>query len=309
MPVNPFPSLMLASVLLLAGCALPRPTAPPAALACGLERFEVHDIYQDLGIYKARQFQAFGLQDPKPSINVLALSAGGEYGAYGAGFISGWSAVGSSAVPSPRADIQIVTGVSTGAILATHVFLGKDAEIERLYRRMSGPVIYQPRARLELLWSNSLLDTRGKNALIEENLGSEMIDEVARAGDGRYLYIGVVDLDSGRFLRIDMVKLARTIEAKPLRDACFREVIGASSAIPIAFVPKFIDNRMLVDGGARRHLFITALPEDALDDKVERRLFMLVHGDLAVECTTTPNGLLDIAGRTAELITDQGFKD
>ena len=307
--MNALSILVMAAALLLAGCALPRPAAPPDALACGLERFEVRDVFSDLGVFRAKQLRTLGLRDPKPSINVLALSAGGEFGAYGAGFVSGWSAAGRGALPSPRSDIQIVTGVSTGAILATHLFLGKDAEIERLYRSLSGPQIYQNRLAIELLWANSLLDTAGKDRLIERNLRSELIDAVAQVEEGRFLYIGLVDLDSGRFLRIDMVELARRIEPKALRDACFGAVIGASSAIPIAFAPKFIDDRMLVDGGARRHLFITALPDVALEDDVERRLFMFVHGDMDVACTQTPNGLVGIAGRTMELVTDQGFKD
>jgi predicted acylesterase/phospholipase RssA len=307
--MNALSMLVLVSALLLAGCALPRPTAPPDALACDLKAFEVTDVLSDLGVYRAKQLRTLGLGDPKPSINMLALSAGGEFGAYGAGFMSGWSAAGTSAVPSPRSDIQIVTGVSTGAILATHLFLGKDAEIERLYRSLSGPQIYQNRLAIELLWANSLLDTAGKDRLIERNLRSELIDAVAQSEEGRFLYIGLVDLDSGRFLRIDMAKLAREIKPKARRDACFGAVIGASSAIPIAFAPKFIDDRMLVDGGARRHLFITALPDMALEDDVQRRLFMFVHGDMDVACTTTPNGLLGIAGRTMELVTDQGFKD
>lgn len=301
--------ILLALCALAAACGSVRPSSPPDALACGLNRFVVRDIYEDWGVYRAKQLKLEALDDPNPSFNVLALSAGGEFGAYGAGFLSGWRSVGRSALPGARADIQIVTGVSTGAILATHAFLGKDAEIEAKYRSLSGNQIYKSRSILELVRANSLLEASGKDKLIEDNLPGTVIDEVAQSPDGRFLYIGVVDLDSGRFLRIDMRKLARTIEPAGLRDACYRAVIGASSAIPIAFPPKFIDDMMLVDGGARRHMFLTELPKEAKLPGVARRLYSLAHGDLDVGCAKTTNGVLQIAGRSADLLTDQGFKD
>jgi hypothetical protein len=304
------PALVLAGFCLLAsGCGSMRPSGPPEALDCGLDRFVVRDIYEDWGVFRAKQSRLEALDSPNPSFNILALSAGGEFGAYGAGFLSGWRSIGRGALPGPRTDIQIVTGVSTGAILATHAFLGKDDEIEAKYRSLSGDQVYKSRSLLELIRANSLLSADGKDRLIEENVTDDVIDEVARAVDGRFLYIGLVDLDSGRFLRIDMLRLARGLQPSKLRNSCYRAVVGASSAIPIAFPPKFIDDMMLVDGGARRHLFITELPKEAKLPNVERRLFSLVHGDLDVGCSKTKNGVLQIAGRSADLLTDQGFKD
>jgi len=46
---------------------------------------------------------------------VLLLSAGGQYGAYGSGFLKGWS---ENAQLMPRDSIHVVTGVSTGALRA-----------------------------------------------------------------------------------------------------------------------------------------------------------------------------------------------
>ncbi len=292
----------------LAACSTPRPTTPPEALECDLKQFVVNDAFSGWQLHRAKQVQLFGLADAQPSFNMLVLSAGGEYGAYGAGFLQGWASVGAAAKPSPRSDIQVVTGVSTGAILSTHAFLGLDAEIEALYRNASGPRIYKSRSLLGLLSANSLLDAAGKEQLIRSALTSDMIDRVAAAPEGRFLYLGVVDLDSGRFLRIDMVKLAKTLP-QPRRDACYRGVVSASSAIPIAFPPRFIDGMMLTDGGARRHLFLTEVPADALQPGVTRRMFSFVHGDLDVGCTTTGNGLLPITARALDLFSDQSFKD
>jgi predicted acylesterase/phospholipase RssA len=287
------------------GCGSARPHHPPEALTCGLQAFVVQDVYGELR--RLRELK-LSLAGEPAAFNVLALSAGGEFGAYGAAFLRGWGSVGAAARPGPRADIRVVTGVSTGAIMATHAFLGEDQALEQLYRGLSGSRIYQERSTLSLLWASSIFDAAGKERLIEDNLTHEVIDRVAQAPEGRALYVGVVDLDSGGFLRIDMVKLAREAPAS-VRDDCYRAVISASSAIPIAFPPRFVDKLMLVDGGARRHLFITEVPDGQAGEEGPRRLFSLVHGDLDVGCTTTKNGVLQIALRTSELMTDQSMKD
>ena len=298
----------------LAGCGTTRPTSPPDAIQCGLSQFEVKDLYSDLMIYRARQFSTQSLTDAQPSLNVLALSAGGEFGAYGAGFLAGWRSAGNSATPTRRSDIQIVTGVSTGAILATHAFLATwhdeklDAAAENIYRGLSGPVIYRSRYTLEYLWANSLFDTTGKDKLIRTYVDSPLIAAVAQAPEGRFLYIGMVDADSGRFMRIDMVKLASTLQGTQ-RDLCYQAVIGASSAIPIAFSPIFVDGMMLVDGGARHHLFLTSPPPETMKPGITRNLISLVHGDLSAGRVTVDNGVIKIAGRAASLATDEGVKD
>jgi len=298
----------IAAALVLAGCAAPRPPAGPDNPSCELQQFVTHDVYSRLGIYMSTEKAAGGATQP-PSVNLLALSAGGEFGAYGAGVLVGWGSVGEQALPSPRRNIQIITGVSTGAILATHAFLGKDEEIERAYLASSGKSIYRPRQKIELLWSNSLLDARGKNQLIKDYLSDQTIDLVASSPEGRGLYLGVVNADSGEFQRIDMIALARTLSPKERRNECYRAVVNASSAIPIAFQPQFIDGRMYVDGGARRHLFLTELPAVALEPGVVRRMFGFVHGDLGIEPEDVQNHVLGVAGRISELVTEQGMRD
>jgi len=292
-------------LIVLCGCGTPRPAKPPKALSCELSKYTVHDIYDDWRVYN----KGLEIKQP-PSFNILSLSAGGQFGAYGAGFLYGWSTVTNNPKPGSRKDIQVVTGVSTGALLATHAFLDKDKEIEDKYRALSGERIYRSRKIIEYIWANSLLDTSGKDRLISENITSEIIDKVAsKVKDGRFLYIGIVNLDTGKFDRINMVKLAQDLQPKERRDQCYRAVIGASSAIPIAFSPKFIDKKMWVDGGARHHLFIADPPTEAKKLGVTRRLYSIIHGDLSVDDEDVPNGVLQIAGKTAEIFIDQGMKD
>ena len=66
-------------------------------------------------------------------LNILSLSGGGQNGAFGAGFLIGWRERGG------RPTFDMVAGVSTGALLATHAFLGTpadDAKLEEALRRI-----------------------------------------------------------------------------------------------------------------------------------------------------------------------------
>src|SRR4029077_1450439 len=57
---------------------------------------------------------------PIPSESLLAISGGGDNGAFGAGVLVGWSESGA------RPSFKIVTGISTGALIAPLVFVGPD---------------------------------------------------------------------------------------------------------------------------------------------------------------------------------------
>ena len=59
-------------------------------------------------------------QDGSTFYNILALSGGGANGAFGAGFLCGWTQAGT------RPKFKIVTGISTGTIIATLAFLGTE---------------------------------------------------------------------------------------------------------------------------------------------------------------------------------------
>lgn len=306
-------ALLIASCL--TGCGAMRPTVPPDAVRCSLDSFAVSDIYSHVTF----NLSARVLMQPtrKASFNVLALSAGGEFGAYGSGFLAGWGSVGEAGLPVPRDDIQIVTGVSTGALMATHAFLGdQDEFMVTQYSHLASSDVYRKRSYFELIKANSLFDTSRKDKLIRGLISSEVIDRVA-AKTGRDLYLGFVDIDTGEFRRIDMVKLANgdrngIYRSKEERDACYQAVVGASSAIPIAFEPKFVDGHMLVDGGARWFLFLTQAPSSAAVSGMTRRLFSFIHGNLAIACSGPEgigNGVLPIAVRTVAIGSDQNVKN
>jgi len=68
-----------------------------------------------------------------PRLNFLALSGGGQWGAFGAGILEAWSKSGT------RPEFEGVAGVSTGAIIAPFAFLGPDydATLREIYTQYS----------------------------------------------------------------------------------------------------------------------------------------------------------------------------
>ena len=82
----------------------------------------------------------------------LALSGGGMYGAYSVGVLAGWTAAGT------RPTFDVVTGVSTGALVATFAFLGPeyDPVMTRMYTSVTDRDIYRRRRVGAILWSDSV---------------------------------------------------------------------------------------------------------------------------------------------------------
>ena len=56
--------------------------------------------------------------DPMPPLEFLAISGGGDSGAFAAGVLCGWTASGT------RPTFKVVTGISAGALIAPFAFLG-----------------------------------------------------------------------------------------------------------------------------------------------------------------------------------------
>ena len=255
---------------------------------------------------------------PPPTYSVLALSARGQFGAYGAGFLQGWNER-PDLLPD-RADIDVVTGVSTGAMMAPYAYLGSsadasvrakyDALLKDQYTTLHNADVFRPRSKLELLTgANSLYSTAPLreriDRLVSDELVQHVIDEAGRSD--RLLFVGAVDADSGDFEQFDLVAIAN--DRSHDRRACFAAAILASAAIPVAFEPVFINGQMYVDGGARKHTFLLSVMSDALPAQVEKHLFGILHGELAVPRQRTDNDLIAVASRTATIATDQLMLD
>ncbi|MGI9437408.1 MAG: patatin-like phospholipase family protein [Geminicoccaceae bacterium] len=251
-------------------------------------------------------------------LNILALSAGGSFGAFGAGFLNGWSEQTSVDLKRPEA-FDVVTGVSAGALLATHAFLGRsgDAVLKRQTTTITTADVLKRRSLLSIGHSNSLFDSSPLRETLEELVTPILLDEVAEATDynpetgevARMLLVLAVDLDSGQPRVLDLGKIARSA---PNADRIGRYVdaLMASSAIPIAFPPVFIDGAMHVDGGTRLTLFFNRYMEEQRAG-IEGlrvpppRLDIIVNSEASLAPTCTENTLLGIGRRSFSAVLDQ----
>jgi predicted patatin/cPLA2 family phospholipase len=192
----------------------------------------------------------------------LALSGGGARGAFGAGFLNGWSHAGD------RPTFKIVTGVSTGALMAPFAFLGPsyDAALREFYTTTSSSDIFLLGSYLNLakrlLAGEALLDTDPLITLIARHVDADLMRRVGEAHEhGQRLYIGTVDLDSLRFVVWNMGLIA--LSGRPESLDLFRQVMLASASIPIAFPPVLFEveadgrryDEMHVDGGVGARVF------------------------------------------------------
>ena len=184
------------------------------------------------------------------ALNLLSLSGGGQNGAFGAGFLVGWRESGR------RPQFDVVGGVSTGALLATHALLGTpadDAVLEQMYTQITKDDIYKDRGLFSLLFgADSLSDTTPLRALLVKYITEETLKRVAEAYDeNRMLFIGTTNIDYGQTWIWNMSLIAKAGNLD-----LYRNVLLASASFPIVFPPVDIDGHLFVDGAARSNLVV-----------------------------------------------------
>jgi predicted acylesterase/phospholipase RssA len=195
----------------------------------------------------------------------LALSGGGASGAFGAGYLNGWTSTGGRPV------FKIVTGVSTGALMAPFAFVGADYDdaLREFYTTTRTRDIFVVGPLFSKLWQlaagEALADTRPLQALIARHVDEELLRRVAEAHQrGRRLYIGTTDIDVPRFVVWNMGLIAAS--GRPEALTLFRQVMLASASIPVAFPPVLFQvelepggpryDEMHVDGGVGARVFL-----------------------------------------------------
>ena len=195
--------------------------------------------------------------------SVLCLSGGGSYGAYSAGVLCGWTASGDRPGTNGRPNFSVVTGISTGALIAPYVFLGPryDEQIRRFYTTIDDRDIYRLRP-IRGLFSIALADNAPLANLIDQSLTPEIIREVAAEHmKGRRLYVGTTELEGARFVCWDVGEIAA--RNQPGDRELIKRILLGSSAIPGFFppsrIPVTVNGQTLVeehgDGGASMSIF------------------------------------------------------
>ncbi len=176
---------------------------------------------------------------------VIAFSGGGELGAFGAGIVSGWTGRGD------RPDFATVTGVSTGSILALFTFLGPDYddELTAIYSTYDTKDLLTTRLLPAVFGAPAVNSASGYRRLIDRYIDQTVLDRIAgRAAEGRRLVVVSTDLDREQPVHWDLTALARSGHPDAL--TLLRDIIQASSAIPVIFPPVMIP---VVDAAGRQY--------------------------------------------------------
>jgi len=187
-------------------------------------------------------------------LNILELSGGGQNGAFGAGFLKGWRESGT------RPQFDMVTGVSTGALLATHAFLGTeadDATLEEIFTNITAKNVYKSRGVLTALLGGdaSMYDTSPLAAYIAKYITEDVLARVAAAyDDNRRLWVGTTNLDYNQTWVWNLTAIAKEGGADALE--LYRKVLRASAAPPVAFPPVEIGGHLFGDGGVRENVVV-----------------------------------------------------
>jgi hypothetical protein len=260
-----------------------------------------------------------GHRGPMPPATFLAVSGGGDSGAFGAGLLNGWTAAGD------RPQFKLVTGVSTGALIAPFAFAGTDYDesLKRFYTTVSPQDISKKRSLLAALTSDALGDNAPLWLLLEKEVDQRLMDAIAAGYEqGRLLLVATVDLDARQSVLWNMTKIAASRDPKAL--PLFRAIMIASAAIPGAFPPVMIDvevdgrphQEMHVDGGTMSQVFIYPPSLHIKDASArqhftrERRAYVIRNARLDPEWADVERRTMSIAGRAiTSLIHTQGIGD
>lgn len=196
------------------------------------------------------------------TLHVLILSGGGDAGAFGSGFLRGWSTIKSGDLKKPEFDA--VTGVSTGALIAPFAFVGDDEAIRRLdefYRNPKPSWVREHGLLTFLVEERAYYDITGLEEEIRLAVDSSLIERIAAAAEqGRALAVGATNMDFGTQHAFLVSSLA--IAARETGDPkMVHEALLASAAIPIAFPAREINGHLYVDGGLTSNILFSGDPE------------------------------------------------
>ena len=274
---------LVAAALLLGGCAsIERQPVPvdaiDRAVIPGMPDVrdwgdEPSPHFQEDLIQSVREaWEANGLDPGSVPMRSLILSGGGSNGAFGAGFLNGWTAAGT------RPPFKLVTGVSTGALIAPYAFLGPDydATLEEVFTTITNKDIYQFRSPFTVLKKDSLARTDPLAFILEEAIDDDMLQAIAAEHRrGRRLFVGTTNLDAQRLVIWNMGAIAAS--GKPDSLSLFRQVLLASASIPVAFPPVYIEvevdgrrfDEMHVDGGVIAEFFLWGAMVDIAEARQE----------------------------------------
>jgi predicted acylesterase/phospholipase RssA len=279
-------------------------------------------ITQRSAIYRAAHEDYFKEHGAYPPLHYLAISGGAYDGAFGAGFLSGWSKSGT------RPDFTLVTGVSTGALIAPFVYIGQkyDAQLEKIYTNTTTKNIL-----VTSIWDVldgitgglSLVDSSPLEYSIKHTITKQVMQEIAAENrKGKRLYIATTNMEAQRGVIWDIGEIASSGNPKSLD--LIHDIMLASASIPGVFRPVFIDvtaggthyTEIHVDGGVTSQVF--AYPIKQARETIEqltryhipRNLYIIRNSKITPEYSQIDPWALTMSQRSLEtLIKNQGVGD
>ena len=305
----------LMTMLMLAGCA----SAPPEReLSNAAPRFAtLPNGFQPMNPRQPSTIYAAATAIPGDNVtrylerqrghalNILSLSGGGQNGAFGAGFLIGWREAGT------RPEFDVVGGVSTGALLATHALLGTpqdDLKLQEMYLDVTKDDIYQGRRLISILsGTDALKDTQPLREMIARHITAETLERVAAAyDDNRLLVVGTTNIDYAQTWVWNMSLIAKAGELE-----LYRDVLLASASFPIVFPPVEIDGHLFVDGAARSNVVVVGMggterPHPPVHGP--GNIFLIDNGRLNHAPQALRRALGELAGTTVSVMMDQSMQ-
>ena len=327
---------LLATFLLFSGCmsVLPRNSVPPhlakQATVPGMPNVRYWGGLEDVHYRESlRSMIATRMAIEKVSnlneldeMPILVLSGGGPHGAFGSGILNGWTENGT------RPEFALVTGVSTGALIAPFAFLGSeyDDELANIFTTLRTENILERLSILKIFYGDSISSTFPLWHLIESEFTDGMLEAIAQEHNrGRRLLVSSTNLDAQIGVIWDLGAIASSGHPEALN--VFRKALLASASIPVAFPPVYFDvisggdifEEMHVDGGLAHQLFLfggvlskALWNESAEGDEIhpDMPIYVIKNGYLTGQYSEVDRRLMPIFMKTiGSLTTSQGVGD
>jgi predicted patatin/cPLA2 family phospholipase len=327
--------LVVVAVVAVQACSTPQrmPSQPPdqltQATVLGIPNARYYpdeqgaELFQEGMMSVQREMAALGVTDLSqlPPAYYLAISGGGGDGAFGAGLLNGWTEAGT------RPEFKLVTGISTGSLIAPFAFLGSDydAQLKRVYTTIQDSDVYTERGLTAVFDSDAMLDTTPLFGIISDIVDEDMMAAIAREYEkGRMLLVASTNLDARQTVIWNIGAIAAS--GKPGALDLIHKILLASAAMPVGFPPVMFDvevdgvtyQEMHVDGGAVAQLILypPAVGEQAkamMEQQHitrERVAYVIRNGRLSYEAAPVDRSTLTIAGQAVStMISSSGIND
>lgn len=268
----------------------------------------------------AEDFKIIHAQLAGNHCHILALSGGGANGAFGAGFLTGWTE------KKTRPEFYVVTGVSAGALIAPFAYLGKDFDpyLKDIWTGYGTKDILKKRGFFSFITGDAFSESVPLRNLVAQYLTPDLIEKIGTEyrEKRRMLFIGTSNLDAMRPVIWNIGKIAASDH--PEKVDLIHDILVASASIPGLFPPVYIQvesqggsyDEIHVDGGITSQVFVYPPGIDwkrgktTLDILGKPRLYIIWNAKLIPEWNAVKPKLGEIVGRSVRsLVRTQGLGD